>query len=111
MSLASLFNKKISWRRSSFTQRDEFNEPIYTETLIASDRPCAFQEITRDFRENFPLEANKKMYDLFLFPEEDIRVRDIPIFEGSDNYEVKDVADAAERDHHLEILVEQTRNP
>lgn len=111
MVLASLFNKKCSWRRKSATQEDEFGEFIYTETIISSDVPCAFQEITRDLKENIPQNINVRIFDLFLAPDEDIRVEDIYIFEGSDNYLVKDVADAAGRDHHLEVLVEQNKIP
>ena len=111
MPIESLFNKKISWRRKSSSTVDEFGEPIYTETLITSDANCAFQEITRDLIENTPIESNKRIFDLFLNVNEDLKAEDIMIFEGSDNYKVHNVADAAERDNHLEALVEQNREP
>ncbi len=111
MALASLFNKRCSWRRKSATQEDEFGEFIYTETIISSDIPCAFQEITRDFQENIPQNMNIRMFDLFLSFDEDIKAEDTLIFEGSDNYFVKDVMDAAGRSHHLEAWVEQNKVP
>ena len=111
MPIESLFNKKISWRRKSFIAVNEFGTPIYTETLITSDAACAFQEITRDLIENTPIESNRRVFDLFTGIGEDLKAEDILIFEGSDNYKVKSVGDAAERDNHLEILVEQSREP
>jgi len=109
VSLVNLFNKKCSWRRKSSLGDNDFGEQIYTETIISSDVDCAFQEITMDLQENTPVPGNRRVFDLFLNPDEDIRVEDIPIIDGSDNFRVFDVADDGGRVDHLLVAVEQLR--
>ena len=109
MSISGLFNKTCSWKRKSFTQVDEFGEPIYTETIVDSDVGCAFQEITKDLIENIPVEGNRRVFDLFLETGKDILPEDVLVIDGSDNYIVTDIDDAAGRGHHLEVMVEQNK--
>ncbi len=108
MSIESLFNKKCSWKRKVFGQVDQFNQPIYTETIIASDQDCAFQEITGDLREVEPVEVNRKIFDWFLATGQDVRPEDIVVIDGSENFKVHSIDNAAGRDHHLRARVEQT---
>ena len=121
MSLSRLFINRVSWRRKINTDTNEIGEIIYTEQLIASDVHCSRQVMPgvgqRKTVENKNVGfVNTKMVKYFMYPFTNIRAGDVIAIniteQGNVTYltdcgMVKDVRDAAGRNHHWEVMVEE----
>ena len=121
MSLSRLFINRVSWRRKINTDTNEMGEIIYTEQLIASDVHCS-RQVMPGVGQRKTLEGknvgfvNSKMVKYYMFPFQNIRAGDIVsryvteqgiVTYLTDIGMVKDVRDAAGRNHHWEVFVEE----
>ena len=110
MGFSDLLTKRCSWRRKINIGTNEYGEIKYSDYHIGSDVPCARQvgpglnmrQLVQDVP---PGEFDKKIVKYWMWPT-DIQEGDIIAFLGSETEKVRDVRDAAGRDHHLEIVTE-----
>jgi len=118
MSIQGLYNKRCSWKRLSQHSENEWGESTFTEVVVASDVPCRYETLKGQELQEYQQspDFNRALGIMYLDYRTDVQANDkVRLYEiggyalGSENYTVVDPDDAAGHEHHLEVLLEKTK--
>lgn len=113
MSIYGLFNKRCTWKRRINKSTDAYGEIIYSEVVVGSDVKCA-RQVGHGMNMRQDIDTKDvgihafSIVKYFLLPT-DIKAGDLVTFAGSETEIVRNVRDAAGRNHHIEVLAEDIR--